>query len=117
MAASNLPPADFDEALKYFDGDKDYMHELFAEFAAGLPARMEEIRAALQTGGAEETFRRAHSLKGAALTFCAQPLAEAARRLEEAGRSGDSASFPALAEDLEEEASRLLKYIADRLAG
>lgn len=116
MDASALPPVDFNEALKQFDGDRDYMNELFAEFAAGLPARMDEIRAALAEGSAERLFQRAHSLKGASLTFCAQPLAEAARRIEEAGRVGDMSNMRGLAADLEEEASRLLRYVADYLS-
>lgn len=115
MDTPNSQPADFDEALQLFGGDRNYMNELFAEYADGLPRRVEEIRAALQEGSAELLFKRAHSLKGVSLSFCAHPLVEAARRIEEAGRNGDMSNMPALTAKLEEEARRLLEYLAENL--
>ena len=108
-------PVDFDAALEQFDGDRGFMFELFKDYEAGLPKRMEEIHAAFQEGNTGELYRRAHNLKGVSLTFCAKPLIEIAQQIEEAGRRGDMTNIPALMSRLDEEMRRLQEYLARNL--
>ncbi|MFD2233284.1 hybrid sensor histidine kinase/response regulator [Phaeospirillum tilakii] len=61
---------------------------LFRVFHAGLAARGEEIARAVAAGDAVLVATLAHSLKGAAANLGFVRLAEAAGRLEQAGRDG-----------------------------
>ena len=108
-------PVDLDAALKQFDGDRDFMLEMFREYEASLPERMQEIHAAFQEGSAENLARRAHNLKGVSLSFCAKPVVEVALQIEEAGRRGDLTNMPALVTHLDEEMRRLEEYLAGNL--
>lgn len=115
MDANKSLPVDFEAALEQFDGDRDFMLEMFKDYEAGLPQRMEEIRAAFQEGSAENLFRRAHNLKGVSLTFCAKTVSELAAQIEAAGKRGDMSDMPALVAQLDEAAQRLQEYLAKHL--
>lgn len=115
MNVNASPPVDFEAAINYFDGDRDFMYEMFGDFQASLPQRLEEIRVALKAGSPDMLRKSAHTLKGAALTFCAGPVSEIALQIELDGRNGDMTNMSASVALLEKEVTRLLKYLADNL--
>jgi two-component system sensor histidine kinase/response regulator len=96
-------PMDVDMALDRFEGDREFMVEMFREYLAHLPGRMVDIHAALAAGDANTISRLAHNLKGISLNFSADPLAAVAAELEERGRRENLADAPARAARLESE--------------
>jgi HPt (histidine-containing phosphotransfer) domain-containing protein len=70
-------------------GDADSLRELIDAFVEEAPARLAEARIGIDTGDAELAGRAAHTLKSNALTFGATRMAEVARQIETAARTGD----------------------------
>jgi two-component system sensor histidine kinase/response regulator len=101
------PPANFELALNRFSDDRDFMKQMFLEFLDGLPNRLREIHAALKENDVNCLGRLAHNLKGMALNFNADPLADAALAIEKLSSSEDLTEARALVEHLDAEASRL----------
>ena len=79
--------------MEELGGMDESLAEVYREFRLGLPGRLAEMRAALETladryeaGATEVFYRTAHSLKGAAPSFGAEQLVEPATALAETGR-------------------------------
>ncbi len=104
-------PVNFDAALSRFDGDREFMLEMFKEYKAHLPARLTEIQVALQAGDAGRLGRLAHNLKGISLNFSADVVADLALKLEEMGKREDLRGAPALTAELDLEIRRLEEYL------
>jgi CheY-like chemotaxis protein/HPt (histidine-containing phosphotransfer) domain-containing protein len=107
---ASLPPADFEQALDRFSGDRDFMKELFLEFMAGLPNRLRDIHAALNENDPNRLGRLAHNLKGVALNFNAAPLAAAALAIEQLSAHAGLTDAPPLVDRLDAEAARLADF-------
>ena len=104
-------PVDFEAALFRFGGDRDFLAEMCKKFAAGLPERLAEIRACLDANDAGKLGRLAHNLKGVALNFSADAVAEIAARLEEAGKREDLTDAPELVQGLDKAMRSLQEYL------
>ena len=78
-------------------GDED-LRGIAREFAAGLPGRVDQFRAALAAGDRAELERAAHQLKGAGETLGFAPLTAPAAALEAA--AADPAAEDAALEEL-----------------
>jgi HPt (histidine-containing phosphotransfer) domain-containing protein len=91
------------------------MLEMFGDFKESLPQRMAEIHAALEEGSPEALRKRAHNLKGVSLTFCANPVAKLAIKIEEAGKRGDMADMAGYVSQLDYEIKRLEEFISNAL--
>ncbi|MBI1793740.1 MAG: response regulator [Chloroflexi bacterium] len=111
-SSSSTLPVNFKTALHRFGGDAEFMKEMFQEFKDHIPERMDEIRAALQSGNAGVLGRLAHNLKGVSLNFSAEPLANTALQIEELCRHEDLTNAPALVAQLGTEAGRLVEYLS-----
>lgn len=109
----NTPPVNFDSALARFDGDREFMIEMFKEYRDHLPARLVEIHAALQDGDVSRLGRLAHNLKGISLNFSADAVAEIALKLEEMGKREDVTDAPAWVAKLDAEVQRLQDYLTE----
>jgi HPt (histidine-containing phosphotransfer) domain-containing protein len=72
-----------------FDDDLEFFREAVGMFMEDHPRMMQDIRAAVQENDADRLHRSAHALKGMAGNFQAVPVFEAARTLEDMGRSQD----------------------------
>ncbi len=79
--------------MEELGGMDELLTEVYREFREGLPARLAQMRTALETlvggyepGATEVFYRTAHSLKGAAPSFGAEQLVDAAAALAETGR-------------------------------
>jgi CheY-like chemotaxis protein/HPt (histidine-containing phosphotransfer) domain-containing protein len=111
-SASSVLPVDFESALPRFDGDRDFMNQMAQEFKDHLPERLNEIRAALEKGDANTFGRLAHNLKGVALNFSAEPIANIALKLEELGKREDLTDAPVLLSQLNVEILRVVEYLS-----
>ena len=89
--AAPLPVAlagDSEVLMSQYAGDSD-LAEVLDQFVAGLPRQIEAMSRAAHAGRREELQRLAHRLKGAGGSYGYPSLTEAARKLEEAARTGD----------------------------
>src|SRR5262249_59917214 len=69
-------------------GDRQLLAEISRLFVDDAPRHLERIRQALDARDGESLRRAAHGLKGAAANFDAEGVVDAARTLEEIGRTG-----------------------------
>jgi CheY-like chemotaxis protein/HPt (histidine-containing phosphotransfer) domain-containing protein len=81
--ATGLDPA---RALAHVGNDLQLLRSLVEVFLAGCPRLLRAIRTAIAEADAPALCRAAHTFKGAVLVFGADPVVEAARRLEAMGR-------------------------------
>ena len=106
-------PVNFETVLDRFDGDQDFMREMFQEYKGQLSERVFEIRAAAQDGDAPRLARLAHNLKGVSLNFSADSLSHVALALETMSKDNNLTNVLGLVEQLECEASRVTDYLSD----
>jgi CheY-like chemotaxis protein len=78
-----------DRVLARVGGDRQLLLEISRLFIDDAPAHLQRIREALDAHDGESLRRAAHTLKGAAANFDAIGLVDAARSLEEIGRTGE----------------------------
>jgi CheY-like chemotaxis protein/HPt (histidine-containing phosphotransfer) domain-containing protein len=104
-------PVNVDAALSHFDGDREFMLEMFKDYKAHLPGRLMDIQDAMQAGDAGRLGRLAHNLKGVSLNFSADIVADLALKLEEMGKHEDLRTAPALIAQLDSEICRLEEYL------
>ena len=102
---------DWDAARKNTGNDAKLLDELVHIFLDECPHTMTEIRQAIATSDAVLLRRSAHTLKGSAAIFGAQPVVDAALRLEMMGRENNLASAADGLERLESRTTRLLEVI------
>jgi two-component system sensor histidine kinase/response regulator len=105
-------PVDFESALQHFDGDWDFMKQMLQEFCDHLSDRLKNIHVALQDDNAGTLGRLAHNLKGVALNFSAEPIANIALKLEELGKREDLTDAPSLVSQLDVEIRRVVEYLS-----
>jgi signal transduction histidine kinase/CheY-like chemotaxis protein len=93
------------DVLARVGGDRELLAEISRLFVDDAPRHLDRIRAALDARDGEALGRAAHGLKGAAANFDAQGVVNAARALEEIGRTAqfDEADAAWLALTLETE--------------
>ena len=70
-------------------GDSELMHELADLYVSDTDARLPRLEAAAAQGDLEQAGRLAHGLKGSSASIGAARAAEAFRRVEMIGRSGE----------------------------
>ncbi|MEX0703664.1 MAG: response regulator [Planctomycetales bacterium] len=86
-SSPDQPLVDWDAALELVEGRAAALRDLVAMFQEECPKLMGEIRGALDARDAKTLRRAAHTLKGSARIFFAEPLAERADRLETLGHA------------------------------
>jgi len=106
-------PVNFESALSRFDGDREFMTEMLKEFKDHLPARLDEIHAALHENDSSRLGRIAHNLKGISLNFSADAVAAIALQLEEIGKREDLSGAAGLVSQLDVEVHRLQDYLSE----
>jgi HPt (histidine-containing phosphotransfer) domain-containing protein len=116
--------------MEELGGMDELLAEVYREFREGLPARLAEMRAALETladgyerGATEVFYRTAHSLKGAAPSFGALLLVDPAAALAETGRRWfeggfvDGEGLRAAFEDLGQLDEAVERYVSEMEGG
>jgi two-component system sensor histidine kinase/response regulator len=93
-AAPVKPPAKADcwnkiEALDRIGGDKELLRDLCQIFLEESPKLMQKLQQAVAAGDSDGVMRAAHSLKGESSYLGAGGTSQAARQLEEMGRTQD----------------------------
>jgi two-component system, sensor histidine kinase and response regulator len=88
-------------------GDRQLLREVIAIFRAQTPSLMAAIRKGARSGDHESVKRAAHTLKGSLGTLHAPLAYEAAARLEDLARRGESADIPTAAATFEQEMKKL----------
>lgn len=92
--SSQIAMLNLQVALDRVGGDSELLAEVARLFLMDSPRSMGEIRKAIDEGDAKLLEREAHSLKGSASNFGAQPVVDAALALEQMGRAGNLAAAP-----------------------
>jgi len=116
--------------MEELGGMDELLAEVYREFREGLPSRLAEMRAALETlsdgyesGASEVFYRTAHSLKGAAPSFGAAQLVDPATALAETGRRWyeggfvDSEELRVAFEELEQLDEAVERYVSEMEGG
>ena len=99
-------------ALARLDGDRELLGELAGMFLGSAPETVAAMKQALADGEAEALHTQAHGLKGSVGNFSARLAQDAARRVEEAARSGDLAEAGEALVDLAVEVDRLCQALS-----
>lgn len=106
------------EVLTVFgEGVPDELLKACDLLLTGVPAHLDDIDAALATGGFDEAARIAHSLKGSAGAFGARRLSGLAGRVDAMCRDGAPTSVGPLVEEMRTEFAVFRTILLDRLAG
>jgi len=108
----DTPAFDLERALAMVEGDGDLLVATAQRFLEQNPARLHEMRDALERRDLSEIERLAHGLAGAAQNFVALDTERAARALMERSAAGD---IPAI-RTLLERAEAALSDLGDALA-
>ena len=102
---------DWDVARKNTGNDAELLDNLIQIFLEEYPHMLAEIRQAIDTSDAGLLRRAAHMLKGSAALFGAQPVVDAALRLEMMGRENNFALAAQGLDRLEPRTSRLVQVL------
>jgi two-component system sensor histidine kinase/response regulator len=115
VAASTSTAEAFDpeRVLAVLDGDTEVAVELVDLFLDSTRELLEELRDAVERGDGERIRRAAHSLKGSASNFHAEPAVGAAYTLERAGAENDAEVQMEALRELEAECARLRTALVD----
>lgn len=100
-------PYDHAAALERMDGDEELFQTLLQIFLGDCPGWLETIQKAAAVEDWSQVQKVAHTLKGAAIAFSAQPTAQAAGQLEAEAEAGCLHTIHRSILRLEEEALRL----------
>src|SRR4051794_26107382 len=92
-------------------GDRELLAEISRLFVDDARRHLRKIREALDARDGESLRRAAHGLKGAAANFDADGVVEAARTLEEIGRTGEFDAHDAAWRSLTNETDRLIAVL------
>ena len=101
-------PFDFEVALAKFDGDRDFLNELFGIFLQTAPEMLASLNTAVARCDVHAAGESAHLIKGTVANFCANPTYAAALRLEEICRNGNIEEFASAHHDVIHEVDRLI---------
>jgi CheY-like chemotaxis protein len=106
-----------DEFLDDLAGNRDLAAKLARLFLETTPGRREKLRRAVEAKDASGIVRGAHLFAGTVGQLGAEPVREAALRLEELGRTGNFAEAVAAFEAFEQRLGRLIAEIEDYAKG
>lgn len=113
---SSAAPTDRSAALAALDrfrrwgGDK-LVSDMVAMFAADMPRRIAEVRAAVDDGNPGLVVNAAHSMKSSAAQFGATSVADLCSRLEEMGEGASPSAMAAMVEEIRTELDEFLVWL------
>ncbi len=113
-AAPAVPLIDLDKALPRFGDDKEFFLEMLAEFIQTIPERTQALRQAAAEANCEEVSRQAHTLKGAASNFNAEPLTTLAKELELGARNGSLDNAGERIDQIAAQVEQLIAFLASQ---
>ena len=104
-----------DELMDRLDGDIEFLAETVEILDEDGPTLLAEVRAAATAREPERIASAAHAIKGMVSNFCAEPSINAAKCVEEMGRSGNLDGVDIAVTAIEEESARLKTALNDLL--
>jgi two-component system, sensor histidine kinase and response regulator len=107
--------ADLDQTRSLLEGDESAVQALISVFLSDVGNTCNKLQAAIQKGDGKALGAVAHSVKSSVGVFGAVHGAEAALKVEMAGRHGDPAAAVAAAPALLVELNRLAAYLRTQL--
>lgn len=100
------------EAVQRCCGRYSLFQEMVKSFLEDVDPTRQRIRTALEQGNAREMATAAHRLKGTLVYLSASAATEAARRVEQIGKSGNLTEAPEALDELEKQLQRLQEALA-----
>jgi signal transduction histidine kinase/CheY-like chemotaxis protein len=110
--AASVQVFDYEAALAMLDGDTELFSELVGLFTTESVQLLNQIHESIARRDAKLLERSAHSLKGSAAAFSAEPSRAVAQRLEGLGARGEFGGADVVAAQLREEVTRLTKALS-----
>ncbi len=107
------PPIDLASALNAVDGDRTLLREVIEVFRQDYPARVTELRDAIEHRTPHQMGVAAHSLKGALSIFGRTLAYDLAQELETRGRAGHLDGAAAVLRMLERELMHISTWFAE----
>jgi two-component system sensor histidine kinase/response regulator len=104
-------PLNLQAALPRFDNDMQFFLVMCKDFMVNMPARMEELRSALQKKDPVSFSRAAHNLKGMSANFDATAVNRIAAQLEKMGGKNNFSGAKSLLDQMEIEIGSLKEYM------
>ena len=111
--AASGKPFDRESALALLDGDTELFGELVGLFTTESAELLNQIHDSITRRDAKLLERSAHSLKGSAAAFSAEPSRAVAQRLESMGSRGEFSGADVVAAELQAEVTRLTQALAE----
>ncbi len=105
-----ISEARIQELIELF-GDPSEVSDLFTQFFAELPERMETLRKSVASSSAPGIERTAHALSGSSGSLGAMRVQRAAKTMEESSRKGDLDDCAAQLAILESELENLRSFL------
>jgi HPt (histidine-containing phosphotransfer) domain-containing protein len=96
--------------------DIERSEKLCTLFLERVPGQIDALAAAIDANHPAEVKALAHKLKGGCLAIVAEPMAEAAESLQQAGHQGDLSRAPALLAELRARHAHVAKLLGEELA-
>ena len=106
-----------DALLEGFGGRADLLKHVVEVFLEDAPATLARAKEAIAAGNAAEVASAAHSLKGSVGLFSQGQAFDGARRLEQAGKSGDLSAADAVCAEVEQSVAQLTTELRSLLEG
>ncbi|MFH1148120.1 MAG: response regulator [Pseudomonadota bacterium] len=103
-------PVDLTAAMERFSDDRAFFVEVLNGFIETTSKQIKNLSEAISSGNADVVRRESHSIKGAARTLSADPLAEQAFRIEMMGRDNTLTEADAALKGLMAEFERLSSF-------
>jgi HPt (histidine-containing phosphotransfer) domain-containing protein len=111
------PVVNFPALLTRVSDDRELVRELFEMFKTEFPPLLQSLEQSARCGHMKDLEKTSHTMKGMLSSLSATPAAVVAARLEQIGRSGETARLGETFAIFESEVGRLLSEIDTYLAG
>jgi two-component system sensor histidine kinase/response regulator len=113
VEAPPVKPIDLERALAEFEGDREFLFEVFEGFKTMVAAQIGILRRSLSGGDAETVRKVAHSIKGGAANLTAEDLSQIALALEGRGKAGELKDAGRMVDALEREFLTVRHYFQE----
>lgn len=108
-------PIDLERAIREFANNDEMVRRMTMVFLENVGQQIVKIREALKHGETEVLWREAHAIRGGAANLAAQPLADAAARLEKEAHGNATLDYSTVVDSLEKEFLRLKDFIGKKM--
>ncbi len=108
---AGTPVFNIEPVLERAMGDMEFLEMVVNEFVRTLPEKVSAIRQCIDEHNLAGLTQKAHSLRGSGATMGAKRLSAAARKVEQAGDSGDLEAAESGIREVEEEIREFVSHV------